>query len=112
MHPRSPAAVLTANLDRLGRHRKAEATLRTSADPPLRRLLDALVEQRIREGLTQQQVASRLRTTTSAISRLENGKLSRPTLTTIENYALVVGCRLTITVRPRHRYCDPYGDWV
>jgi len=47
----------------------------------------------------------------SAISRLESGKYSRPTLTTIENYALVVGCELTIAVRmPRGRedvYYDP-----
>ena len=50
-------------------------------------------------------------TTASAISRLESGKYSRPTLTTIENYALVVGCELTIAVRmPRGRedvYYDP-----
>jgi transcriptional regulator with XRE-family HTH domain len=100
---------LTANLDRLGRRRTVEATLRSRADPALRRLLDALVAQRVREGLTQREVASRMRTTASAISRLENGKLSRPTLTTIENYALVVGCRLAISVHARHRDVDEYA---
>lgn len=65
-----------------------------SSDPTLHRLLTALIAARVRAGLNQEQVASKLRTTKSAISRLECGTRSRPTLTTIENYALVVGCRV------------------
>ena len=42
----------------------------------------------------------KLRTTKSAISRLECGTRNRPTLTTIENYALVVGCRVEIKLVP------------
>jgi transcriptional regulator with XRE-family HTH domain len=62
--------------------------------------------------MTQEQVAARMGTTASAISRLESGKLSRPTLTTIENYALVVGCHLTITVRPKVRFVSEYADFL
>jgi transcriptional regulator with XRE-family HTH domain len=51
---------------------------------------------RVRAGFTQEQVAYRLATRKSAISRLERGIVSRPNLTTIENYALVVGCRVEI----------------
>lgn len=36
----------------------------------------------------------------SAVSRLERGLVHRPTLTTIENYALVVGCRIDIHLLP------------
>ena len=50
--------------------------------------------------MTQQQVADRMRTTKSAISRLESGIAYRPKLGTIENYALVVGCRVEIKLRP------------
>ncbi len=39
-------------------------------------------------------------TTKGAVSRLERGLMHRPTLTTIENYALVVGCRIEIRILP------------
>lgn len=98
--------ILLANLARLQKPRKAKATLRRTPDPCLRRVLSALVAARIRAGLTQQQVASKMRTTASAISRLEAGKVSRPTLTTIENYAMVTGCQVNITVREKERIVD------
>lgn len=59
-------------------------------------LNNELVEARLRARLTQQEVGRRMGTTKSAISRLERGLVHRPTLTTIENYALVVGCRIEI----------------
>ena len=37
-------------------------------------------------------------TTKSAICRLESGTRTRPTLTTIENYAYAVGARLDVRV--------------
>jgi hypothetical protein len=40
-------------------------------------------------------------TTKSAVSRLESGCYARPTLDTIEKYALAVGARVEIRVRPR-----------
>lgn len=72
---------------------------RRKADPTLHRLIADMVAARARAGLTQEQVALRLCTTKSAISRLESGVHNRPTLTTIENYALVVGCRVEIKLR-------------
>lgn len=69
---------------------------RRDSDKTLYRLTNELVEARLRARLTQQEVGRRMGTTKSAISRLERGLVHRPTLTTIENYALVVGCRIEI----------------
>ncbi|MDQ2916870.1 MAG: helix-turn-helix transcriptional regulator [Casimicrobiaceae bacterium] len=74
---------------------------RRDADPTLYRLTNALVAARVRAGLTQQEVGRRMGTIKSAVSRPERGFSHRPTLTTIENYVLVVGCRLDISVRSR-----------
>ncbi len=76
------------------------AARRRASDPTLRRLVRDLLAARVRAGLTQEQVARRMGTKKSAISRLESGVLNRPTLTTIENYALVVGCRVEILLHP------------
>ncbi len=73
---------------------------RRRADPTLNVLVGQMIAARMWVGLTQEQVASRMRTTKSAISRLESGAHHRPTLTTIENYALVVGCVVEIKLRP------------
>ena len=72
---------------------------RSAADPSLRRLIVQLVGARHRAGMTQEQIAWKLGTKKSAISRLESGFVHRPNLTTIENYALVVGCRVDIVLR-------------
>lgn len=67
-------------------------------------VIKEMLAARHRAGLTQEAIAVRLNTTRSAISRLESGKFHRPTLTTLEHYALVTGCRLEIrfrTVFPR-----------
>ena len=73
---------------------------RPTGDRLLHRLIGQLIASRVRSGLTQEQVAQKLRTTKSAISRLESGRLHGPHLTTIENYALVVGCHVEITLKP------------
>ena len=73
---------------------------RRTAGRDLHRLVRELVTARIRAGLTQEQVAAKMGTTKSAISRLENATEHRPRLATIENYALVVGCRVEIRLRP------------
>lgn len=73
---------------------------RRDADTTLYRLTNELVAARVRAGLTQQEVGRRMGTTKSAVSRLERGLVHRPTLTTIENYALVVGCRIDIHLLP------------
>ena len=69
-----------------------------AADTSLYLLTEALVHARREERMSQRDVARRMRTTKSAISRLERGLLHRPTLTTLENYALVVRRRLCITI--------------
>ena len=38
-------------------------------------------------------------TTQSALSRLERGRATRPSLTTIEKYALGVGCSVEIRLK-------------
>jgi DNA-binding XRE family transcriptional regulator len=68
-------------------------------DSSLKLLIDQLVAARARAGMTQQAVAHKLRTTKSAVSRLESGKLHRPLLTTLENCALVVGCEVEVTIK-------------
>jgi transcriptional regulator with XRE-family HTH domain len=59
-----------------------------------------LVAARTAAGMTQEEVAARMWTTKSAVSRLESGVRTRPTLRTIERYVLAVGGRLEIRARP------------
>ena len=73
---------------------------RRDSDKTLYRLTNELVAARLRARLTQQEVGRRMGTTKNAISRLERGLVHRPTLTTIENYAVVVGCRIDIHLLP------------
>ena len=71
---------------------------RRRADRLLEGLTWQLIVARRRAGLTQQEVADRMRTTRSAISRLESGLCHRPRLTTIESYAMVVGCHVEVVI--------------
>jgi hypothetical protein len=89
-----------ALIERAGPRRRRKP-LRNEPDTALRHLLAELVDARRRAHLGQRHVAQRLCTTVSAISRLECGRRSRPTLTTLENYAMVIGCRLEIHIRTR-----------
>jgi transcriptional regulator with XRE-family HTH domain len=63
-------------------------------------LVAARIAARIAAGMTQHEVALRMWTTKSAVSRLERGRYARPTLDTVEQYALAVGARVEIRVRP------------
>ena len=76
---------------------------RVIADRMLHRISRYLVAARIDAGLTQAQVASRMGTTASAISRLENAAGHRPTVTTLAHYAQAVGCSLEIRLVPLPR---------
>ena len=51
--------------------------------------------------MTQEDVAARMRTTKSVVSRLESGVGTRPTLRTIEKYAVAVAAVVEIRVRRR-----------
>ena len=62
-------------------------------------LAAALIEARTRAGLTQEQVARRMKTTQAAIARLESG-VSKPSTRTLERFAAATGSRLKITLDP------------
>ena len=67
-------------------------------------LTRTLTAARIRAGLTQENVASLMGTTKSAVSRLEAGGKHAPSITTLQKFADAVGCRLEINlVRTRTR---------
>ena len=78
-------------------------------DPPedfaLHLLTRELLYARTRLGLTQDDVAHRMGTTKSVISRLESATGHRPSFHTLERYAAAVDCDLVVTLRRR-----PY-DW-
>jgi transcriptional regulator with XRE-family HTH domain len=78
---------------------------RVISDPIFHRLSRELAFARLRAGLLQRDVAKRMGTTTSAISRLENAAGHRPTLATLERYARAVGCSLDI------RLAGPHDAW-
>lgn len=65
-------------------------------------LVTALIQARTRAQLSQAEVASRMGTTESAISRLESGRV-KPSTRTLERYAQATGHRLHISLEPRPR---------
>jgi len=62
---------------------------------PVMELAFRLAEFRHKTGLTQAEVAKRMKTTQSAIARLESGKVD-PGLKTLAAYAEAVGARLKV----------------
>jgi transcriptional regulator with XRE-family HTH domain len=62
-------------------------------------LVGALIEARSRAGLTQAQVAKRMKTTQTAVARLEGGRV-KPSTRTLERYAKATGHRLRIGFEP------------
>jgi len=65
-------------------------------------LAEAVIEARKRAGLTQQQLARKMRTTQPVVARLESGS-TRPSLRTLERLAAATGSRLLISFEPRER---------
>jgi ribosome-binding protein aMBF1 (putative translation factor) len=76
------------------RYRQAYAALEEEFS-----LTAALIEARSRAGLTQEQVARRMKTTQAVIARLEGGG-SKPSTRTLEKYAKATGTRLKINFEP------------
>lgn len=62
-------------------------------------LARAVIHARVTAGLTQQQLAQRMKTTQSVIARLESGR-TRPSTQTLERLALATGTRLHISFEP------------
>jgi ribosome-binding protein aMBF1 (putative translation factor) len=58
-------------------------------------LVGAMMEARAHAGLTQAQVAKRMKTTQTAVARLESGRI-KPSTRTLERYARATGHRLVI----------------
>jgi ribosome-binding protein aMBF1 (putative translation factor) len=59
-------------------------------------LAQALIEARTRAGLTQEELADRMKTTQSAIARIESGKCF-PSTSTLRRFAQATGTHLKIT---------------
>ena len=96
-----PSKVLASNLASLTEGRKKRPTRALTTDRTLQALVADLVAARVAAGMTQEEVAARMRTTRSVVSRLESGVRTRPTLTTIERYAVAVGATVEIRVWTR-----------
>jgi predicted transcriptional regulator len=96
-----PSQVLVSNLASLTEGRKMRPTRALTTDRTLQALVADLVAARVAAGMTQEEVAARMWTTRSVVSRLESGLRTRPTLTTIERYAVAVGATVEIRVRTR-----------
>jgi ribosome-binding protein aMBF1 (putative translation factor) len=62
-------------------------------------LVRALIGARARAGLTQEQVAQRMKTTQAVVARIEGGG-SKPSTRTLERYAHATGSRLRISFEP------------
>ena len=63
-------------------------------------LVREMLRARSKVGLTQDAVAGLMKTTKSAVSRLESASRHSPSLTTLKRYAEAVGCRLEIKLVP------------
>ena len=97
-----PSEVLAKNLAALPEGGRKSGRARTfKTDRTLQMLVADLVAARTAAGMTQEEVAVRMWTTKSVVSRLESGVGTRPTLTTIEKYAVAVGAIIEICVRTR-----------
>ena len=62
-------------------------------------LARAVIQARVRAGLTQEQLAERMDTSQSVIARLESGRV-RPSTQTLERLAAATGTRLRISFEP------------
>jgi ribosome-binding protein aMBF1 (putative translation factor) len=81
-------------------------------EPAYRKEYDALEEEfalaaavakaRIRAGLSQAELARRMKTTQSTVARLESGR-GRPSTRTLDRFAKATGHRLKITFEPMRR---------
>lgn len=66
------------------------------------KLLEQMIEARLHAGLSQDEVAQRMGTKKSNISRLENSLLHDPSpnLATLKKYAAAVNCHIEINLVP------------
>lgn len=62
-------------------------------------LMESLAKARLRAGLSQAQLAKRMKTTQSTIARLEGGR-GKPSTRTLARFAKATGHRLKISLEP------------
>ena len=67
------------------------------------RLVRELLAARARAGLTQEQVATSMGTTKSAVCRLEGLGTHSPSVETLKRYARAVGCEVEVRLVPTPR---------
>jgi transcriptional regulator with XRE-family HTH domain len=70
---------------------------------PAYRLVSELLEQRKRLGITQKELAKRMGTSQSVVSRLESGEFLNVTLRTLSRMARVLDCSLQMDLIPSTR---------
>jgi len=62
---------------------------------PEYQLIESLIEARLKKGLTQEELAEKVGTKQSAISRLERG-MANPSLSFLKRLAKGLGCEITV----------------
>ncbi|MDE2475731.1 MAG: helix-turn-helix transcriptional regulator [Alphaproteobacteria bacterium] len=62
-------------------------------------LASAMIAARSRAGLTQEQLAMRMKTTQAVVARLESGRV-KPSTRTLERFAKATGMRIRISFEP------------
>jgi ribosome-binding protein aMBF1 (putative translation factor) len=67
---------------------------------PEYRLLKAIIEQRLKKGLSQEMLAQKLGTKQEAIARLESGR-ANPTLRFLKKVATALDAELEISLQPK-----------
>ena len=83
--------VLAKSIASVTGERKKRRVRALKTERPLQLLVADLLAARTAAGMTQEAVAARMGTSKSVVSRLDSGVCTRPTLSTIENYAVAVG---------------------
>ena len=73
-----------------------------AAMEPEFRLAIELIEARTRAGLTQTELAKRMKTTRTVIARLESGR-AKPSTSTLHKVAEATGSRLMISLQPGNK---------
>jgi len=73
-----------------------------------RAFIEALRDERLTRGISLEQLAMRSKLDKAALSRLEAGKQTNPTVATLMRYARALGMRLTLSLDPRPATTD--GD--
>ena len=102
-----------AILEREYRETGRISTMGEKLDPDdsvtFRSFVEALRDERLARGISLEELAMRSRLDKAALSRLEAGKQTNPTVTTLMRYARALGMRLALSLGPRPAADDASG---